>query len=155
MALLHAHAYGDGAPMGMPMGPPGISRAPRWEWSRRAASSRRAMVSPIFPYSAVARRDDGSNHDRPGPLPDRYGWVQRYELGVMPFSPVKDGGDRFGEWAFDLGWKYVAPLAPGADHVLVRAAIRPAAVDRSVGPPRARIRPTCRAHSTASAGISS
>ncbi len=58
-----------------------------------------------------ARRDDGSDHDGRS-LAGAHGWVQRYEFGVMPFSQVKDGADRFGEWAFDLGWKYVAPLYP-------------------------------------------
>jgi hypothetical protein len=95
-------AYGMpmGPPMGMPMGmvPPGGIVAP-------------GMQSG-FPYSAQSPDVTMVPTTTSGALPDRYGWVQRYDMGVMPFSQVKDGGDRFGEWAFDLGWKYVTPLAP-------------------------------------------
>jgi hypothetical protein len=91
---------GMGPPGGPPMGmvPPGGIVAP-------------GMQSG-FPYSAQTPDVTMVPTTTAGPLPERYGWVQRYEMGVMPFSQVKDGGDRFGEWAFDLGWKYVAPLYP-------------------------------------------
>jgi hypothetical protein len=47
-----------------------------------------------------------------GPLPNRPGWVQQYQVGGMPFSEAKDGWGHFGETTFDLDWKYVAPLYP-------------------------------------------
>ena len=71
-----------------------------------------SLAQPIFPYSALTPDVTMSPTTVNGPLPDRAGWVQRYELGVLPFTAAKDGWDRLGEWAFDLGWKYVAPLYP-------------------------------------------
>jgi hypothetical protein len=47
-----------------------------------------------------------------GPLPNRPGWMQMYELGGMPFSNAKDGWGHFSEQDFDLAWKYVTPLYP-------------------------------------------
>jgi hypothetical protein len=88
-----------GAPMGAPYGAPGGFVPP-------------GMGQSIFPYSALTPDVTMVPTTTNGPLPDRAGWVQRYEMGVMPFTAVKDGADRFGEWAFDLGWKYVAPLSP-------------------------------------------
>ena len=119
---------------------------PRWEcpmagrrWECRRPPG--GLVQPgldgqsVFPYSAQTPDVTMVPTTTAGPLPERSGWVQRYEFGVMPFSQVKDGGDRFGEWAFDLGWKYVAPLYPIPAIVLLRAAVRPAALDRSVAAP--------------------
>jgi hypothetical protein len=67
---------------------------------------------PNFCYSALTPDVTMSPTTVNGPLPERAGWVQRYELGMLPFSAAKDGWDRLGEWTFDLGWKYVAPLYP-------------------------------------------
>ncbi len=93
--------YGNpaGSPYGMPYGSPGGLVPP-------------GLAGPSFPYTALTPDVTMVPTTTNGPLPDRYGWIQRYEFGVMPFSPVKDGADRFGEWAFDLGLKYVAPLYP-------------------------------------------
>jgi hypothetical protein len=94
-----------GAPYGMPMGAP--MGAPPYPGAVPPGYGQ-----PIFPYSAQTPDVTMAPTTVQGPLPDRGGWVSRYEMGVMPFSAVKDGGDRFGEWAVDLGWKWVAPLSP-------------------------------------------
>jgi hypothetical protein len=47
-----------------------------------------------------------------GPLPNRAGWVQQYEIGGMPFSSTNNGWGHFAEATFDLAWKYVTPLYP-------------------------------------------
>jgi hypothetical protein len=86
-------------PYGGPPGPPGGLMQP-------------GMGEPVWPYSAHTPDVSMAPTTVNGPLPDRYGWVQRYELGVFPFTQAKDGFDRFGEWAFDLGWKYTTPLYP-------------------------------------------
>ena len=96
----YAPPYGQmpyGAPMGAPPYPGAVPPG---------------YGQPIFPYSAQTPDVTMAPTTVQGPIPDRGGWVSRYEMGVMPFSSVKDGGDRFGEWAFDLGWKWIAPLAP-------------------------------------------
>ncbi|HUE13101.1 MAG TPA: hypothetical protein VMR25_02950 [Planctomycetaceae bacterium] len=87
------------APYGMQYGSPGGMAQP-------------GLAGQTLPYSALTPDVTMVPTTTNGPLPDRSGWVQRYEFGVMPFSQVKDGWDRFGEWDFDLGWKYVAPLYP-------------------------------------------
>ncbi len=99
----YAPPYGE-MPYGAPMGPGYPAPYP--------GALPPGYGQPIFPYSAQTPDVTMAPTTVQGPLPDRGGWVSRYEMGVMPFSAVKDGGDRFGEWAFDLAWKYVAPLAP-------------------------------------------
>lgn len=93
--------YGNPAcgPCGTPFGSPGGLVQP-------------GLAEPIFPYKSLTPDVTMAPTTVNGPLPDRSGWVQRYEFGVMPFEQVRDGWDRFGEWTFDLGWKYVAPLYP-------------------------------------------
>jgi hypothetical protein len=100
-----APAYG--APYGMPYGAP-----PGMQYAAPGGMMQPGFGQPNLPYSALTPDVTMVPTTVNGPLPDRAGWVQRYEFGVMPFSAVKDGGDRFGEWAVDMGWKYVTPLAP-------------------------------------------
>ena len=92
-------APGGYGPYGAPFGSPGALVQP-------------GMMEPLFPYKALTPDVTMVPTTANGPLPDRYGWVQRYELGVFPFSEAKNGWDRLGEWAFDLGLKYTAPLYP-------------------------------------------
>jgi hypothetical protein len=47
-----------------------------------------------------------------GPLPNRAGWVQQYEIGGMPYSSATNGWGHFAEQTFDLSLKYVTPLYP-------------------------------------------
>jgi hypothetical protein len=47
-----------------------------------------------------------------GALPDRYGWVQMYQVGELPSSDTRNNWGSFQEFTFDLDWKYTAPLYP-------------------------------------------
>ncbi len=89
------------SPYGMPMVPPGGLVSP-------------GMTQSIFPYKALTPDVTMAPTTPNGPLPDRFGWTQRYELGFLPFSDAKDNWGHFGEMEFDLGWKYITPLYPTA-----------------------------------------
>ena len=136
--------YGNpaGSPYGQPYGSPGGVAQP-------------GLAGPGFPYTALTPDVTMVPTTTNGPLPDRYGWIQRYEFGVMPFSPVKDGWDRFGEWAFDLGLKYVAPLYPIPAIFSFEQQYDLRLLTGPSSPPDTYARPIFRARSIGSAGTSS
>jgi hypothetical protein len=68
--------------------------------------------SPVFPYTALSPDVTMLPAPPSGPLPNQNGWINRYEIGLLPTSATKDGFGDFGVFEFDLAWKHVAPLDP-------------------------------------------
>jgi hypothetical protein len=65
-----------------------------------------------YPYSAQSPDVTMVPAPVAGALPDRYGWVQLYQVGELPSSDTRDNWGHFQEFTFDLDWKYTAPLYP-------------------------------------------
>jgi len=66
----------------------------------------------IFPYKAMTPDVTMAPTTPNGPMPDRSGWIQRYEIGFLPWADAKDNWGHFSEFEFDLDWKYITPLFP-------------------------------------------
>ena len=63
-----------------------------------------------YPYSALSPDVTMVPTPVAGAIPDRYGWVQLYQVGELPGSDTRDDWGHFQEFTLDLDWKYTARL---------------------------------------------
>jgi hypothetical protein len=69
-------------------------------------------IEPIIPYKALTPDITMAPTTTNGPLPDRYGWTQRYDFSYLPTAATRENAGNFSDFEFDLAWKYIQPLYP-------------------------------------------